>query len=119
PRARRRRRRHRSRAYSSRPAMDRRHEFHIGRRRYASVARRLESNRAAVAADFRAPSGTPEIAAERAEPAQAIDARCPMKYFVLPAIVLATSVTFAQSDPAAQAARRWRQQHERQIVDEL
>ena len=42
-----------------------------------------------------------------------------MKRFVLPAILLLTSVAFAQPDPAAQAARRWRQQHERAIVDEL
>jgi acetylornithine deacetylase/succinyl-diaminopimelate desuccinylase-like protein len=42
-----------------------------------------------------------------------------MKRCVLPAILLLTSIAFAQSDPAAQAARRWRQQHERTIVDEL
>jgi hypothetical protein len=42
-----------------------------------------------------------------------------MKRFVLPAILLLTSIAFAQSDPTAQAARRWRQQHERAIVDEL
>jgi acetylornithine deacetylase/succinyl-diaminopimelate desuccinylase-like protein len=42
-----------------------------------------------------------------------------MKRFVLPALLLLTSIALAQSDPAAQAARRWRQQHERAIVDEL
>jgi acetylornithine deacetylase/succinyl-diaminopimelate desuccinylase-like protein len=43
-----------------------------------------------------------------------------MKYFVLAAaVVLMTGLAVGQTDPAAQAARRWRQQHERQIVDEL
>jgi len=43
-----------------------------------------------------------------------------MKYFVrAAAILLLSGVAVGQSDPAAQAARRWRQQHERQIVDEL
>lgn len=34
-------------------------------------------------------------------------------------VLFATTAVFAQSDPSAQAARRWRQQHERAIVDEL
>jgi acetylornithine deacetylase/succinyl-diaminopimelate desuccinylase-like protein len=42
-----------------------------------------------------------------------------MKRFVFLAVLLLTSIVSAQSDPAAQAARRWRQQHERGIVDEL
>lgn len=41
------------------------------------------------------------------------------KYSALAAIALLTATAAAQSDPAAQAARRWRQPRERQIVDEL
>jgi acetylornithine deacetylase/succinyl-diaminopimelate desuccinylase-like protein len=42
-----------------------------------------------------------------------------MKYLLVTAMALLTATTAAQSDPAAQAARQWRQQRERQIVDEL
>ena len=43
-----------------------------------------------------------------------------MRAFVLAAaVVLMTGLAAGQVDPTAQAARRWRQQHERQIVDEL
>ncbi len=43
-----------------------------------------------------------------------------MKHFVFPAaLLLVSSMALAQSDPTALAARRWRQQHERVIVDEL
>lgn len=34
-------------------------------------------------------------------------------------IGLAPAVAVAQTNPAAQAARQWRQQHERAIVDEF
>jgi acetylornithine deacetylase/succinyl-diaminopimelate desuccinylase-like protein len=42
-----------------------------------------------------------------------------MKRCLLLVILLSAATLFAQFDPAAQAARRWRQQHERAIVDEL
>jgi len=42
-----------------------------------------------------------------------------MKRCLLLAVLLSAATVFAQVDPAAQAARRWRQQHERAIVDEL
>ena len=37
----------------------------------------------------------------------------------LPLVFLVSALAIAQTNPAAQAARQWRQQHERQIVDEF
>jgi hypothetical protein len=38
---------------------------------------------------------------------------------ILPAVLILQSLAFAQTNPAAIAARKWRQQHERAIVDEF
>jgi len=38
---------------------------------------------------------------------------------ILPAVLILQSLAFAQTNPAAIAARKWRQQHERTIVDEF
>ena len=42
-----------------------------------------------------------------------------MRWQILPVAVCLAASAWAQTNPAAQAARRWRQQHERAIVDEF
>lgn len=42
-----------------------------------------------------------------------------MKRFVIPAVLFGSAVLMAQANVTTAAARRWRQQHERAIVDEL
>ena len=43
----------------------------------------------------------------------------PVKFWLVVFLLAMPAVTFVQTNSAAQAARRWRQQHERAILDEL